>query len=333
MFLEPLYFALLVLIPTFLLLFFWRGIARTSALRRMGDEELVRQLTAQASLTRRRVKALLWLMTISCVVIALARPTWGSETEIIRADGQQIIFAVDVSRSMDASDIVPSRLERAKLDIRTIMQAFEGNDFAIVLFARSAIAYMPLTRDISAAEVFVESISTNAISAQGTNLPAAFDIVNNLFDETVPAQRIVIVISDGENHEGDPLLAAQEAANNNMTVHVLGYGSEDGAEVPLFDESGALIGFRTYEDNTPVITRLNEDILRQIARVGGGTYRQSQGSDYLTPMIDAITALQSDVLSEQIITRPIERAYIIAGFAAFFLMFEILLAEARRRGN
>ena len=160
MFEQGIFLYLLIIIPVFLVFFMWRGMVRASILRRMGDKELIQQLTAQISPFRRRLKALFWLIALAMLILALARPAWGVEQEIIQTEGLQIVFAIDISRSMDANDVSPSRLSRARLDVLDMSAALEGNDIGIVVFAREAFSYMPLTYDYSAAEIFVEGIST-----------------------------------------------------------------------------------------------------------------------------------------------------------------------------
>lgn len=330
---QPTALLLLLTLPIFLVLFLWRGIIRSTALRRIGDEDLVEQLIKQVSHTRRRLKSLLWLLAVAALVVALARPAWGTETEVIAAEGQQIIFVLDVSRSMDAEDIVPSRLERAKLDIRSLMQTVEGADYGIVLFAQLGLRYMPLTDNVQIAELFVDAISTQAISAQGTNLPDALENAASLFNDEIAANRTVIIMTDGENHEGDPLTAARDLTTAGVRLHTLGYGSEEGAPVPIYDQAGNIVEYRTYQDNTPVITRLNEDTLRQVARIGGGTYRLSRGATYLDPIINSIQEAADDQINDDLLTRPIERFGIFVAMALLALSLEIILPESRRKAN
>lgn len=331
MLLQPTLLLLLLVLPIFVVLFVWRGIVRRIAIGRIGDEDLVQQLLQQVSHTRRRLKSVLWLTALAALIVALARPAWGTETEIIRAEGQQIIFVVDVSRSMDGADITPTRLERAKLDMRSIMSRVEGAEYGIVLFARRGLRYMPLTDNIQIAELFVDAISTRAISIQGTNLPDALANADALFHDETTSNRTVIIMTDGENHEGDPLTATRDITTSNARVHTLGYGSEEGAPVPLIDDVGNIVEYRTYDDNTPVISRLNEDTLRQVARIGGGVYQRSRGADYLEPIIESIQRNASNSIGDDVITRPIERFSIFAAIALLALSLEILLPEARRK--
>lgn len=330
---QPAVLFLLLVLPIFALLLLWRGVVRTAALRRIGDEDLVHQLITQVSDTRRRMKSLLWMSAVMLVIIALARPVWGTQTEFIPAEGQQIVFVVDVSRSMDAQDISPSRLERAKLDIRRMLTTHSGADFGIVLFARRALGYMPLTDNVETAEIFVDTINTGAISSQGTNIPAALELASSLFNESLTANRTIIIMTDGENHEGDPLAAARTMVEAGIVVHTIGYGSEEGSPVPIFDAAGNIAEYRVYEDNTLVISRLGEDTLRQVARIGAGLYRRSVGERYLQAIDERIAATADAQTADTVINRPVERFSLFVALALLALSFEMLLPESRRKAN
>jgi len=330
MFTQPLYFILFILIPLFLLFFIWRGLVRSIALRRIGDEALVSTLLSQISHGRRRFKLFLWLVTLSLLIFALARPTWGVETERVRSEGVQIIFTLDISRSMNADDMSPSRLKRAQLDIHNLLNSLADNDVGMVLFARSAFQYMPLTSDMNVAEIFLNAVTTDAATAQGTNIPAAIEIALNSFEARSTAQPIMVLISDGESHEGDTIIAAQQAAAANVTIHTLGYGTEAGANVPIFNEDGELINYRTFADGTLVTTRLNPQSLQQIASITGGTYQQMARGGSITPVIEALHQAQATSARDEWSTRPIERFGIFVAVAILLLSLEMLLPEGRK---
>jgi Ca-activated chloride channel homolog len=319
---------LLILIPLFLIFFFVRGLARGAALRRLGDTELVQKLLSQISPFRRRIKSFFWLMAVTALIFALARPTLGTETEIIRSEGIQIIVAMDISRSMNATDVSPSRLIRARLDTVDIIRGLEGNDFGLVVFAREAYSYMPLTFDVHAAEIFLEKISTDYLSRQGTNIPAAIEMSMSAFEHRSRAQKVIILISDGETFEGDAVLAAQVAAEEGIIIYTIGYGSPEGALIPLYDETGTVTDYVTYNDGSLVNSVLNADLLQRVAAETGGFYLQG-GSD-INPLLENILSLQEGELREEIITRPIERFGIFVALALALLSLEMLLPETRR---
>jgi Ca-activated chloride channel family protein len=226
-FTTPLFLSLLPLVLLMAAFLMARSQARSTALRRIGDAELVQMLLAQVSYQRRRWKALCWLAALGALIFALARPVWGIELQRIEKEGLAVMVVLDVSRSMDAQDVLPSRLERAKLDLRELFAALEGNDVGIVLFAGQAVPYMPLTYDMSAAQLFIQGAATNAITAQGTAIAAALNTALDSFDPRSSAQHIILLITDGENHEGNPRDAAQLAVDDGVIIHVMGYGHSD----------------------------------------------------------------------------------------------------------
>jgi Ca-activated chloride channel homolog len=331
MFEQSLLLFLLILIPIFLFFFIWRSMIRAAALGRIGDAELVQKLLAQVSPFRRQLKSFLWLIMLATLILALARPVWGIEEQIIRTEGIQIIIAMDISRSMDATDISPSRLIRARLDILDLLRMLEGNDVGIVVFAQEAYAYMPLSYDIDAAEVFLNGISTDMLTLQGTNIPSAIEISLGSFERRSPAQKVIVLISDGENHEGDAIDAAQIAAEQNIIIYTIGYGSPEGSTIPIYGANGELIDYKTNADGSLVLSVLDVDLLQRVAMTTNGFY--ISGSSDMTPLADDILSLQSDNIGEEIVTRPIERFSIFVAIALLALSLEILLPETRREAN
>lgn len=334
MFEQAIFLYLLILIPIFIVFFIWRGMVRASILGRMGDKELIQELTAQISPFRRQVKALLWLITLSMLILALARPAWGVEQEIIRTEGLQIVFAIDISRSMDANDVSPSRLSRARLDVLDLIDELVGNDIGIVLFAQEAFTYMPLTYDHIAAEIFVEGISTSMVTFQGTNIPAAIERASGSFEIGSQAQKIIILMTDGESHEGDAIASAQLSSEENIIIYTLGYGTETGSSIPLYNDNGDFVGYHTGSDSgsgTIINTTLNIDLLQRVANETGGFY--IAGGIALAPLIADIQTLESGEIGEQLISRPIERFSIFVALAVLALSFELLLPETRREDN
>ena len=329
MFEQVNYLILLILIPLFIIFFIWRGIARASIMNRIGDKELIQALSAQVSPFRRQFKAILWLFALAMLILALASPTWGIEQEVIRNEGVQIVFAIDISRSMDANDVSPSRLERARFETFEIMTALEGNDIGLVLFAREAFTYMPLTYDLGAAEVFLNGIATNMITPQGTNIPIAIERALGSFETRSPAQKIIVLVTDGESWEGDAILAAQQASEENIIIYTIGYGTEDGSTIPIYNSNGDFVAYQTTSDGSGVLIRSsqNVDLLQRIARETGGFYIPS-GAD-MTPLIEDIQSRESGEIGEQVITRPIERFILFVALAVMALSFEILLPETK----
>jgi Ca-activated chloride channel homolog len=330
-FTTPLFLSLLPLVLVMAAFLVARGRVRAAALNRIGDAELVQVLLAQVSFRRRRWKAMLWLLVLAALILALARPLWGIELQRIEKEGMAVMVVLDVSRSMDAQDVLPSRLERAKLDLRELFTALDGNDVGIVLFAGQPVPYMPLTYDMNAAQLFLEGATTNAITAQGTAIAAALDTALDNFDPRSSAQHIILLITDGENHEGNPRAAAQRAADEGVIIHVMGYGTSSGAVIPIYDNAGTLIDYKIDSSGALVESRLNEALLRELATSTGGIYQPIDGSGMeITNIITAVRASEPGQLGDEVVTRSIERFGIFALLALLALSLEILLPETRR---
>lgn len=308
----------------------WRGFARANALRQIGDVELVRKLSAQVSPWRRRWKGLFYLVATSALIAAVARPILGVTKELVRTQGVQVVIALDVSRSMDTEDIVPNRLERARFDLLDFINELAGNDFGIVLFAGEAYVYMPLTYDVNTARVFMNSVDTEMISMQGTNITSAIQTALTVFDERTNSQPVILIASDGENHEVDPGNIARFAAENNVIIHTIGYGTAEGGLIPIYDEFGNLIDYVADRNRQLVTSRLNSEVLQRVASDTGGLYQHVSGNGReVDSIIAAIRELESGDLHEEIVIRPIERFTWFVALALFFLSIEIMLPETR----
>lgn len=324
-FLQPLYLLLLLLLPLVIVFLIWRNRAKQRILNRIGSPEVVAQLVASTHPQRRVIQLMLWFVAFTALIFAAARPTWGMSTEVIDSSGVQVVFALDVSRSMDAQDIVPSRLQRAILDIKTLTQSIEGNDIAIVLFAADAITYVPLTYDSQLINSFLNAVTTDSLSNQGTNLSAAINRAQLSFSGDSNAEKIIVLMTDGENHEGNILTLANSLIESETNLYVVGYGSEDGGLIPVYDANGNLIDYKTDNFGAVVETRLNADLLNQFAEAAQGTYLQAGSGVDMMQLADAILALTPGELGPRIISRPVEQGFVFVGIAMLALSLELLL--------
>lgn len=329
-FLNPSLLAFLLLIPLFILFFLWRNTVRAIVVRRIGDTELVQKLLAQISPARRRWKQVLWLLTLFALILAAARPVWGIELQKVEKQGVAVMVVVDVSLSMAAQDIVPSRLERARLDLQELFAGLEGNDVGIILFAGQAFEYMPLTYDMQAAQVFARSITLDAVPIPGTAIGDALTMAMSVLDDVGSDNRVIVALSDGENHEGNPLEAARTAHENGIIIHTLGYGTLTGSTIPIYDASGTLVDYKKDAQGNLVQTTLDEIVLRTLAETTGGIYQPVGSGAEISNIITAVQALRPGDLGEEFIERPVERLGIFVALALLTLSVEILLPETRR---
>lgn len=330
-FAVPMALWLLLLLPVWAGFFVWRWRVQQTRVQRLGDAPLVQGLMPNISPRRRTAKAVLWGLTLFFLIIALARPVWGVELNVVEAQGINLLVVLDVSNSMNAQDVLPSRLERAKLTIRDLFTGLNGNAVGLLLFAGEPVLQFPLTTDLFSAEVFLQSAGTHAISRQGTALEDALLLALESFDPQSPAAKVIVLFTDGENHEGDALRAAQVAAEQSVIIHVVGYGDPDGAPVPVFDAFGQQTGYVTDRANDIVISRLDEDTLRAIAEASGGLYqRVSANNIESVNILQAISRLETQLLERRTEQQGVERFAIFVGLAVLMLSLEMMLPETRR---
>ncbi len=328
-FIVPAAFLLLVLLPLFALLFWWRARARRIAAARLGDTALLAALVETPQPHRGQV--LLWLGALVALIFALARPQWGIAPEVIEVQGVSVMLVLDVSRSMDAQDVLPSRLERAKLDMRDLLVQLEGNNLGLILFAGEAVLQFPLTSDTASALNFVAAASSRALTRQGTALSAALRLALAAFDERRAESQIIAVISDGEDHAGDIEQVASEASARGVVIYTIGYGSLQGAPVPELDDDGQITGLRTLPDGTAVLTRLEEEPLQSLAASTGGLYFRAGGGAPVIANLAAVINRASSTLEARIEQRPIERFGLFVALSLLALALETLLPVLRSR--
>jgi len=329
-FLTPHALWLLLLFPIVVLLIVQTTRARQHHIEQIGDSHLVDDLLITTNGRARWVKVSLWSVAFICTIMAVARPAWGIAEDLIEAEGIAIIVVLDVSASMDAQDIAPSRLERAKLSAREIYQNGAGNQLGLVLFAGSAFAQMPLTTDAQAAITFLNAASTRSISRQGTALEDALQLAIDTIDDRIVSNSVVIVLSDGENHEGDPRNAANLAAARGIIVHTIGYGDTvNGSPIPIDTTNPIADPYKTDGQGNLVLTKLEEAVLRDVASITGGTYQRASNSGIETVnLLNEIETIEAGVLSNQLQIRRIERFGIFVLLALIALTIEIFLPES-----
>ena len=265
---EPLYLYLLIILPLLVIFYLYSNYRRRKRLRRYGDMELLERLMPQVSQYRPDVKFWLTIAAMAMVIFMLAQPQFGSKMETVKRQGIETVVALDVSNSMMAEDVTPSRLAKSKRLVSRLVETFNNDKVALIVFAGEAFTQLPITSDYVSAKMFLESISPSLISTQGTDVRAAIDLALKSFTPNEGVGRAIVLITDGENHEGGAIEAAKEAAEKGVHVFVLGVGSPDGAPIPVEGSNE----FRRDKDGNVVVTRLNEDMCREIARAGNGMY-------------------------------------------------------------
>ncbi|MCL4253952.1 MAG: VWA domain-containing protein [Anaerolineae bacterium] len=327
-FLAPAYLILLMLIPMLGGFLFWRVSISKKRLSRLG---YTAQQFVDSANHYHIIRQGLWLLAITMVIIAMARPTWGVSSEPQDVSDNALIFVLDVSNSMDARDILPSRLDRAKLIINTLIEVVSDVQIGIVVFAGEAYVQLPLTSDKRTAQLFLNSINTQSITQQGTALQTALDMALSSRDTRITQNTTLILISDGENHIGNPLMSAENAKNTNVIIHTIGIGTPQGAEIPLLDTEGFVIGARADAFGMTVITRLDEDPLMQIAQITGGIYqRATTTGEEINMIAGQMRDAQIKGQNTQLLNRSAERFNVFVVLALILLGIVTFIPQRKR---
>lgn len=307
-FAKPTFLYFLALVPLFAIFLVWANNRRKADLSRLGDRTLIDRLSAGINWQGRRWRSVLWLVALTLIIVALARPQWGSEVQTINQEGLQVMVALDVSQSMLTEDIKPNRLERAKLEISDLMDRLNGDEIGLVLFSGASFIQFPLTSDYNTARMYLDGANPSVISRPGTAIGEAIRTAVSGFDESLDSQKVLVVISDGEDRETDPLAAAQEAADQGILIYTIGFGTPEGEPVPETDAFGNVTGYKRNAQGEVVISKLDESTLQEVAQIGGGQYfRAGANASELDNLLNELDTLQRAQLETRFNTRMIER--------------------------
>ncbi|MFO7680646.1 MAG: VWA domain-containing protein, partial [Chloroflexota bacterium] len=250
----------------------------------------------------------LWLAALALAIVAIARPQWGTEVQTVEQEGLQVMVALDVSQSMLAEDTKPNRLARAKLEISDLMSRLNGDEIGLVVFSGASFIQFPLTSDYNTARMYLDGANPNVISRPGTAIGDAIRTAVNGFDESLDSQKVLLVISDGEDAETDPIAAAQEAADAGVLIYTIGFGTPEGEPVPVLDQAGNVVDYKRSAQGEVILSKLDETTLQEIAQIGGGQYyRAAVDAGELDSLLAELDTLQKARLESRFDTRMIER--------------------------
>jgi len=325
------YLFALALIPLFTVIFVWVLLARKKRLQRFGDTELVSRLMPDASTRKPVVKFVLLMIAYTFAVLGVAGPKYGTKLQETKRTGSEIIIALDVSNSMMAEDIKPNRLERAKQAIALLIDRLSDHRIGLIVFAGEAYTQLPITTDYVSAKMFLSTISPDIVPIQGTAIGAAINLAVNSFPPNSEAGKAIIVITDGENHEDNPVQAAEEASKRGINVYAIGVGSPQGAPVPIRTASGQRDFMKDRSGNT-VMTKLDEKTLQEVAMSGKGVYvRATTANMGLNNVYDEISKLEKSEYESKIYTDFAEMFQWFFGVALVFLLAELLISNRKNR--
>jgi len=325
-FARPIFLWLLLLVPLIPLGYALLCSARRRRIRRFGDERLVAALMPSWSPAKGWWRTVLFALGFGCFAIGLARPMLGAKLVERETKGAEIMICLDVSNSMLAQDYSPDRLSRAKLAISRIVDRLDGDRIGLIIFAGSSFVQLPITTDYVSAKMFLGSIDTQSVPVQGTAIGDAIVTAAKSFSVQSEKSRAIIVITDGENHEDDPVDAARQVAETGIRVYTVGVGSLRGQPIPL---GGDLM---KDKDGNIVVTRLDEETLKRVASAGNGAYVHAGGEEFgLNPILDEIRKLEDERFNSTVFEEYDEQYMYFFAAALFFFVLEMLIGERRAK--
>ena len=300
--------------------------SREKLLKRFGHLDILQKMMPGYKNSRRIWKAVLFIMAYICLVVALAGPQIGTRLEEVKREGLDIIVALDVSLSMRAEDIAPNRLEKAKYEINKLIDILQGDRIGLVAFAGMAHVQSPLTLDYSAARLFLRLMDTDLIPQPGTAFGDAIRTATKAFNQKERKHKVLILITDGEDHDSDPLKAAEEAAEEGIIIYTIGLGSPQGVPIPVYDKYGNPAGFKKDRSGNVVTTKLDATMLQQIAYATNGKYYIStSGEAELDEIYNEVSQMEKKELTSRQFSQYENRYQVFLALAIFFLLFETFL--------
>ncbi len=322
---------LFLLVPLVLVCYLWMKRWKKRAVQNFGDALLVRKLNPSVSISRPGIKFVLLMLALTALVAGLCGPLIGTRLEEVRRKGADIVVAVDVSNSMLAEDLKPSRIGRAKQALSRLVDKLEGDRLGIIVFAGDAYVQLPITSDYNAAKMFIETISTDVVPTQGTAIGAAIDLARNSFTDTTGKHSAIVVITDGENHEDDAVEAARNASSAGIKVFTIGMGSVEGGPIPVYN-NGAVVGFRKDNAGSTVVTRLNAQMLEEVASAGNGRFiRATNSDDGISLVLKELNALDKKEFKAKMYTDFENQFQYFIGAALLLMLFEFALGERKSK--
>lgn len=322
---NPAFLYLLIIIPVITVIRFLEMRKRKLKLKKFGDLSLLKQLMPDVSSSRKSLK--FWLMgaALALLIVMLARPQMGTKISQEKRKGIEVIISLDISNSMRAEDVVPSRLDKSKMLVENMVDNFTNDKVGLVVFAGDAFIQLPITSDYVSAKMFLQNTDPSLIATQGTDLAGAIELSSKSFTQQDKVGRAILIITDGEDHEGGAIEAAEKARKNGIRVFVLGVGSTKGSPVP--DGNG---GYMKDNSGQEVISALNEEMCKQVAQAGGGAYIHVDNTSLAQRQLnDELTKLQKGDISSVVYSEYDEQFQAVGILVLILLIIEMLILERK----
>jgi len=328
---EKWYFYFLAVIPVMTLIFLYIQFWKRKKQREFGDLDLIKKLSPEKSAFKPALKLGVILLALTCLIIGLVNPKIGTKLETVKREGIDVIFAIDVSKSMLAEDVAPSRLEKSKQLVSQIINNLGSDRIGIIAYSGSAFPVLPITTDYSIGKMFLQTMNPGMISAQGTSIDQAINLAITYIDKKDKTNKLLIIITDGEDHSDAAVDAAEEAKKVGLKIITVGVGTEKGETIPL-KKNGVVESFQRDQNGEVVITKRNADVLKAIAKSAGGGYVDGNSTkevlNYVKNALDNIQKTEFEIT--QVADFKSQFQWFL-GFGFFLLLLDVLLLEKRTK--
>ena len=328
---EKKYLSLLLIVPFLVLLFLFNQYWKRKKQREFGDSEMIQKLSPEKSVFKSVLKFTVLILAFGFLVIGLVNPKIGTKSETVKREGIDIVFAVDVSKSMLCEDVAPSRLEKSKQIVSQIINQLVGDRIGIVAYAGSAFPVLPITTDYGVAKMFLQSMNPSMVSSQGTSLDEAIKLSSTYFDDDKKTSKLLILISDGEDHSEGAIDAAEEASKLGLKIITIGVGTAKGGPIPL-KENGRVLSFKRDQNNAVVVTKLNEESLKVISKnTKGGYVNGNNTKEVLEYLKNALDNIEKTEFEAQQFTDYNSQFQWFLGIAFFLLLLDVFFLERKTK--
>ena len=326
---EDIWFWLLFLVLGMVVLFFWTALWKRKTKRLYASAELLKRLSPDQSRFKGVLKLVVLAMAVVCFCIALVNPKVGTKLETVTREGVDIVFAIDVSKSMLAEDVAPNRLEKAQQLTAQIINNLVSDRVGIIAYAGKAVPQLPITTDYAAAKMFLQNMNTDMLSSQGTAIDEAIQLSRTYFNDAEQTNRVLVIISDGEDHNDLNLGVAKAAAKEGIKIFTIGVGSEKGGPIPL-KRNGVVMRYKKTQKGETVITKLNPNTLTAIAEEANGLFIQGQNTKQVTEKIaEILNKLEKKEFEAKEFSEFKDQFQWFLGLGLFFLILDVLFLERK----
>ena len=326
---EKFWFWVFFIIPLMLALFLWTFFWKKRTQKSFGNTAVLKRLSPDESFFKSSLKFGVVCFAVSGLIIALVNPKIGTKLETIKREGIDIVFAIDVSKSMLAEDVAPNRLEKSKQLVTQIINNLASDRIGIIAYAGKAFPQLPITTDYASAKMFLQSMNTDMLSSQGTAIDEAIQLSRNYFDDEEQTNRILIIISDGEDHNDMSVEVAETASEEGIKIYTIGVGNEKGGPIPL-KKNGVVMSYKKDQNNETVITRLNEETLRLIAEEAKGAYINGNKTAAVVEKIRTVlNSMEKKEFEAKEFAEYKDQFQWFLGIGLFFLILDVLFLDRK----